>query len=88
MPKVIINTNLIKSYQDWEKAFNAHEKERLKANIKTIYYGHELKDPNKVHLIFEVPSIKLLQDFMEAHSDAIEKSGHKIDSTVFVPCTD
>ena len=48
MPKVIASFQ-VKDWEQWRSAYVAHGEARESAEIKTVYYGHELEDQNKVH---------------------------------------
>jgi hypothetical protein len=47
MPKAIASFQ-VKDWAQWEAAFTGHNEARENAQIKTIYYGHELSTPNNV----------------------------------------
>ncbi len=89
MPKVITSFQ-VKDWEQWKSAFVAHNEARENADIKTIYYGHELEDQNKVHVLMDVPSIGTLQAFMQQpdNQKVIEEAGHIQDSTMMVICSD
>ena len=89
MPKVIASFQ-VKDWKQWESAYVTHSEARENADIKTIYYGHELEDQNKVHVLMAVPSIGTLQAFMQQpeNQKVIEEAGHIQESTTMVICSD
>ena len=89
MPKVIVGFQ-VKDWEQWKSAYVAHDEARERAGIKTVYYGHELEDQNKVHVLMDVPSVDTLQAFMQ-HPDnqkVIAEAGHIQESTTMVICSD
>ena len=89
MPKVIASFQ-VKDWEQWKSAYVAHDEARERAEIKTIYYGHELEDQNKVHVLMDVPNVDTLQAFMQ-HPDnqkVIAEAGHIQESTTMVICSD
>ena len=89
MPKVIASFQ-VKDWEQWKSAYVAHAGARESAEIKTVYYGHELGDQNKVHVLMDVPNVDTLQAFMQ-HPDnqkVIEEAGHIQESTTMVICSD
>ena len=89
MPKVIASFQ-VKDYEQWKSAYVAHDKARERAEIKTVYYGHELEEKDKVHVLMDVPNVDTLQAFMQ-HPDnqkVIEEAGHIQESTTMVICSD
>ena len=77
MVKVVGNFE-VKDWTHWKKMFDEHSGPREAAGIKTIYVGHELENPNKVHIVMETPAAETMQKFMQNEENAkvIEKSGH------------
>tara|TARA_B100000902_G_C26843868_1_gene684734 strand:+ start:120 stop:389 length:270 start_codon:yes stop_codon:yes gene_type:complete len=89
MPKIMASFQ-VKDWETWASAFDGHSDAREKANINTIYYGHELEDKNKVHIIMDVPSVETLQNFMmqPENQQLIEESGHMQETMQMVVCSD
>ena len=89
MPKVIASFQ-VEDWEQWKSAYAAHSEARESAEIKTVYYGHELEDQNQVHVLMDVPSVDALQTFMQ-HPDnrkVIEEAGHIQESTTIIICSD
>jgi PHP family Zn ribbon phosphoesterase len=88
-PKVIASCQ-VKDWEQWKSAYVGHNEARENADIKTVYYGHELEDQNKVHVLMDVPSIDTLQAFMQQPNNqkVIEEAGHIQESTTMVICSD
>ncbi len=89
MPKVIVSFQ-VKDWEQWKSAYVAHSEARESAEIKTVYYGHELENQNKVHVLMDVPNFDALQNFMQ-HPDnqkVIEEAGHIQESTTITICSD
>ncbi len=89
MPKVIVSFQ-VKDWEQWKSAYVAHSEARESAEIKTVYYGHELENQNKVHVLMDVPDFDALQNFMQ-HPDnqkVIEEAGHIQESTTITICSD
>ena len=89
MVKVVVNFE-VKEWSHWKKMFDEHAGPREAAGIKTIYVGHELENPNKVHIVMETPATDTMQKFMQNEENAkvIEKSGHIQETTVMSICSD
>ena len=89
MVKVVVNFE-VKEWSHWKKMFDEHTGPREAAGIKTIYVGHELENPNKVHIVMETLAADTMQKFMQNEENAkvIEKSGHKHETTVMSICSD
>ncbi len=89
MPKVIVSFQ-VKDWDCWEAAFNGHNDARENADIKTVYYGHELENPNNVHIVMAVPSVGALQNFMQQpeNQKVIQEAGHIQETTKMVICSD
>ncbi len=60
------------------------------SEVNGIVVGHELENPNKVHIVMETPAADTMQKFMQNEENAkvIEKSGHKQETTVMSICSD
>ena len=89
MPKVIASFQ-VKDWEQWRSAYVAHSEARESAEIKTVYYGHELEDQNKVHVLMDVPRVDTLQAFMQLpdNQKVIQEAGHIQESTMLVVCSD
>ena len=87
MVKVVGNFE-VKEWSHWKKMFDEHSGPREAAGIKTIYVGHELENPNKVHIVMETLAADTMQKFMQNEENAkvIEKSGHKQETTQIIKC--
>lgn len=89
MPKVIASFQ-VKDWEQWKSAYVSHNEARENAGIKTVYYGHELEDQNKVHVLMDAPSIDTLQAFMQRpeNQKVIQEAGHIQESTTMIICSD
>ena len=89
MPKVIVSFQ-VNDWAQWEAAFTSHNEARENAQIKTLYYGHELENHNSVHVIMDVPSADALQNFMQQpeNQKVIQEAGHIQETTKMVICSD
>ena len=89
MPKVIASFQ-VQDWAQWEAAFTGHNEARENAQIKTIYYGHELETPNNVHVIMDVPTVEALHNFMQQpeNQKVIQEAGHIQETTKMVMCSD
>ena len=85
--KIVGNFEINKSYEHWKSVFDAHESQRSKAGIATIFVGRKLHNSQKVHILFEVESIQAMQEFMQSPENApvIEEAGHLVETTVMIP---
>jgi hypothetical protein len=63
MLTIIMNTE-VKNYADWKPVFDGDEADRTAAGFKLTGLYHALDNPNKVTLIFEVPSVEAMNEFM------------------------
>ena len=88
MPTIIMNAKLEKTYDDWVKAFDEHQSLRTAVGIKDMYRGHELSDPNTIHVVMSVPSMEIMDAFMKEHAEFIKNAGHNLESTQVTVCTD
>ena len=88
MPTIIMNAKLEKTYDDWVKAFDEHQSLRTAVGIKDMYRGHELSDPNTIHVVMSVPSMEIMDAFMKENAAFIKNAGHNLESTQVTVCTD
>ena len=88
MPTIIMNAKLEKPYDDWVKAFDEHRSARNAVGIKDIFRGHELSDPNTIHVVMSVPSMEIMDTFMKENAEFIKNAGHNLESTQVTVCTD
>ena len=88
MPTIIMNAKLEKPYDDWVKAFDEHQSVRAAVGIKDMYRGHELSDPNTIHVVMSVPSMEIMDAFMKENAEFIKNAGHNLESTQVTVCTD
>ena len=88
MPTIIMNAKLEKTYDDWVKAFDEHQSLRTAVGIKDMYRGHELSDPNTIHVVMSVPSMEIMDTFMKDNAEFIKNAGHNLESTQVTVCTD
>jgi len=88
--KIVGNFEINKKYEHWKSVFDAHESQRSKAGIATIFVGRKLHNSQKVHILFEVESIQEMQEFMQSPENApvIKEAGHLVETTVMIPISD
>ena len=88
--KVYVSVELARGWEHWKNTFDSHESARGTAGIKTIVRACERANPNKVHIVMDVPSIEALQEFMNIpeNQEVIKNSGAKPDTQVIVPLSD
>ena len=53
----------------------AEDLRNSKYGIKTVYRGHELEDPNTIHVVMFTPNMDVLQQHMENEADLIADAG-------------
>ena len=85
--KVLMNAELSKPYNEWKQVFDDHKSARDSANMKDFLVGW-CEEDQRIHVGMEVPSMEVVQKFMEENADIIEKSGHKTETTVVKVLTD
>ena len=91
MPTLVIKGKITKGYDHWVRVYDEAEKLRnSKYKIKTIYRGHELEDPNTIHVVMYTPSMEVLQQHMENEAKLIETAGGdpNPEANVIVLCSD
>ena len=76
MPTLVIKGKITKGYDHWVKVYDGAEDLRnSKYGIKTVYRGHELEDPNTIHVVMHTPNMDVLQQHMENEADLIADAG-------------
>ena len=88
--KLYVTFELARGWEHWKNTFDSHESPRETAGIKTIVRACERENPNKVHIVMDVPSIEALREFMNVpeNQEVIRNSGAKTDTQVIVPLSD
>ena len=76
MQTLVIKGKITKGYDHWVKVYdNAEDLRNSKYGIKTVYRGHELEDPNTIHVVMFTPNMDVLQQHMENEADLIADAG-------------
>ena len=76
MPTLVIKGKITKGYDHWVKVYDeAEDLRNSKYGIKTVYRGHELEDPNTIHVVMFTPNMDVLQQHMENEADPIADAG-------------
>ena len=76
MPTLVIKGKITKGYDHWVKVYDeAEDLRNSKYGIKTVYRGHELADPNTIHVVMFTPNMDVLQQHMENEADLIADAG-------------
>ena len=76
MPTLVIKGKITKGYDHWVKVYDeAEDLRNSKYGIKTVYRGHELEDPNTIHVVMFTPNMDVLQQHMENEADLISDAG-------------
>ena len=76
MPTLVIKGIITKGYDHWVKVYDeAEDLRNSKYGIKTVYRGHELEDPNTIHVVMFTPNMDVLQQHMENEADLIADAG-------------
>lgn len=76
MPTLVIKGKITKGYDHWLKVYDdAEDLRNSKYGIKTVYRGHELEDPNTIHVVMFTPNMDVLQQHMENEADLIADAG-------------
>ena len=91
MPTLIIKGKITKGYDHWLQTYDgAEELRNSKYGIKTLYRGHDLEDPDTIHVVMNTPSMEALQAHMEAEAELIEAAGGDPDpaATQITVCSD
>ena len=82
MITAVLKFEISNSFSDWERAFYNHQPTARKAGVFTLYHGHEPDNDKKVCVVLNVLSQEHMQKFMEANGDAIQASGHILETTI------
>ena len=76
MPTLVIKGKITKGYDHWVKVYDdAEDLRNSKYGIKTVYRGHELEDPNTIHVVMFTPNMDVLQQHMENEAELIADAG-------------
>ena len=76
MPTLVIKGKITKGYDHWVKVYDeAEDLRNSKYGIKTVYRGHELEDPNTIHVVMFTLNMDVLQQHMENEADLIADAG-------------
>ena len=76
MPTLVIKGKITKGYDHWVKVYDeAEDLRNSKYGIRTVYRGHELEDPNTIHVVMFTPNMDVLQQHMENEADLIADAG-------------
>ena len=76
MPTMVIKGKITKGYDHWLEAFDgAEELHKSKYGIKCIYRGHEIDDPDTIHVVMYTPSMEAVMEHMENDKELIDKAG-------------
>ena len=76
MPTLVIKGKITKGYDHWVKVYDdAEDLRNSRYGIKTVYRGHELEDPNTIHVVMFTPNMDVLQQHMENEADLIADAG-------------
>ena len=76
MPTLVIKGKITKGYEHWLEAFDGLENTRnSKYGIKCLYRGHQMDDPNTIHVVLYTPSIEKIQQHMEIDAELILQAG-------------
>ena len=88
MAKVVASYEIGVAYEQWKTMFLANEETRNSAGIKSVYYGHELDNEQKLHVVLEAPSIEEFKQFMANNAEKMKEAGVKRETMVMAFCTD
>ena len=76
MPTLVIKGKITKGYDHWLEAFDgAEELRNANYGIKCLYRGHEVNDPDTIHVVLYTPSMETIQQHMENDSELIVEAG-------------
>ena len=76
MPTLVIKGKITKGYDHWVKVYDeAEDLRNSKYGIKTVYRGHELEDPNTIHVVMFTPNMDVLQQHMKNEANLIADAG-------------
>ena len=88
MAKVVASYEIGVAYEQFKTTFLGNEKIRNSAGIQTVYYGHELDNEKKLHVVLEAPSIEEFKQFMANNAEKMKEAGVKRETMVMAFCTD
>ena len=88
MAKVVASYEIGVAYEQGKTLFLANEETRNSAGIMTVYYGHELDNEKKLHVVLEAPSIEEFKQFMANNAEKMKEAGVKRETMVMAFCTD
>ena len=76
MPTLVIKGKITKGYDHWLDAFDGSEEMRnSRYGIKCLYRGHEIDDPDTIHVVLFTPSIETVQQHMHNDAELIVQAG-------------
>ena len=76
MPTLVIKGKITKGYDHWLDAFDGSEEMRnTRYGIKCLYRGHEIDDPDTIHVVLFTPSIETVQQHMHNDAELIVQAG-------------
>lgn len=80
---VHITFKITTTFDEWVKTFDADQPQLNADDITTLTRGVNQSDSTQVRIVLRAPSLEVLQQNMQRNTDAINDSGHVIDSTAF-----
>ena len=76
MPTLVIKGKITKGYDHWLDAFDGSEEMRnSRYGIECLYRGHEIDDPDTIHVVLFTPSIETIQQHMQNDAELIAQAG-------------
>lgn len=60
----LIMHHQVKNYADWKPVYDSDEADRLAVGCKQTGLYHAVDNPNKITLMFEIPSVEAMNEFM------------------------
>ena len=76
MPTLILKQKITKGYDHWLATYDGAEDLRnSKYSIKTIYRGHDVSDPDTIHVVMYTPSMEVIQEHMKNEAELIAAAG-------------
>ena len=76
MPTLVIKGKITKGYDHWLDAFDGSEEMRnSRYGIKCLYRGHEIDDPDTIHVVLFTPSIETIKQHMQNDAELIARAG-------------
>jgi hypothetical protein len=91
MPTLVIKGKITEGYDHWLKVFDESEEMRNSTyGIKCLYRGHEMDDPDTIHVVMFTPSMETIQKHMETDAELIAQAGGdpNPDANEMVICSD